>query len=98
MVSTRTRHPRVACCVPFCGRGSTRWPLPYELLCGRHYRLADLSVRRARTNAKRRLVKLGEWEAGPDGGPISDRARRLDDLFWGKIKRQAITRAAGAPE
>ncbi len=99
-MTQRPRYARVACCVPFCRRGSTRWPPPYELLCGDHYRLADKSLRRARMSVRRRLVKLGEWEVGSDGSnghAVSARARRLDELFWAKIKRQAITRAGGAP-
>lgn len=89
------RHPRIACIVPFCGRGSTRWAAPCEIICGKHYRMSDLALRRRRTRVKAMLRKRGEWEAGPGGEALTERAQRIDDRLWAKIKLQAIERAAG---
>lgn len=78
---------RVACCVPGCGRTFKRqgdWT-DEELMCGRHYRLADRTLRlRAR-----RIRKLGRKLRWPE---------RLVDLewrMWSRIKRQANERALG---
>lgn len=52
-------------------------------MCGRHYRLADLRLRRLRAKVIRRMTrgKL-RWEFG------ADMAERL----WRQIKAQAVTR------
>jgi hypothetical protein len=45
---------RVACIVPFCGRGSTRLPLEHdEYLCPVHYPLVDRALKSLRRRAKR---------------------------------------------
>ncbi len=83
---------RVACCVPFCrctvpDRGQD------EVICGKHWRLADRSL-------TRRYKALWRWiERNKDGSPSSDRrlVRRWHTAAraWARIKRQAIERAMG---
>lgn len=78
---------RVPCCVPFCRRtyrdddGSC-----VEAICGKHFRLADKNLRIKLTKC-RRQVRTGKRSL--------ERGRKLDDYLWGKIKKQAIERAAG---
>lgn len=90
---TRPRFARIACCVPFCRRGTTLWPSG-EFMCGKHYRLADKELRRRRSKVIRRLRLAGEM----DGDTYkTDRAWRIDTKLWNKIKGQAIERAAASP-
>ena len=93
-MNSHPRYPRVNCCVPFCKRGSTKWPVPYELLCGDHYRMADKALRMKRARVRRKLAKLGEFDT-MNFRCLSDRAARIDGLFWSKIRRQATERALG---
>ncbi len=93
-MTQRPRYPRVNCCVPFCRRGSTKWPVPYELICGEHYRMADKALRMKRARVRRKLVKLGELDA-VNCRSLTERACRIDNLFWARIKRQATERALG---
>lgn len=88
------RHPRVNCCVIGCRRGSTKWPVPYELLCGEHYRMADKALRMKRARVRRKLAKLGELDTVA-GQSLTERAARIDSLFWVRIKRQATERSLG---
>jgi hypothetical protein len=88
------RFGRIACCVPGCGRGSTRLP-GGEFLCQDHYGLTDRALRRLRTRARARLRRLGEWSSGEISAPTSERAARVDGRFWDRLKRQAIERALG---
>lgn len=75
------RYPRLPCAVPYCRRGSTRFPPGWEFLCGIHWRLVDKALKRLRTKARRKR----------EGA----RYNRLEALIWRKMKRQAIERAAG---
>lgn len=93
-MTAKPKHPRVNCCVPFCRRGSTKWPVPYELLCGDHYRMSDKGLRAKRARVRRKLARLGELDAAASKS-LSPRASRIDALFWTKIKRQAIERSLG---
>lgn len=93
-MTERARYPRVGCCVPFCRRGSTKWPIPYELLCGDHYRMSDKALRVKRARVRRKLARLGELDT-TSCKSLTDRAARIDRLFWERIKRQAIERALG---
>lgn len=77
------RHPRMPCCVPFCGRGSTTFPPGWEFLCANHWRLVDRELKLLRTKARRRRGS-------------GERYWRLEGLIWRRMKRQAIERAAGA--
>lgn len=83
-MSAGVRHPRLACAVPFCRCGSTKFPPGWEFLCAKHWRLVERDLKRLRTLARRRR---GD----------SRRYWRLEGLIWRRMKRQAITRAAGSP-
>lgn len=48
------RHPRLACMVLGCRRGSTAYPPGQEYLCGPHYRAVDRSLKMLRIRAARR--------------------------------------------
>lgn len=78
--------PRIACCVPFCGRGSTRWPPGTEIICSRHYVLVDRELR-----ARRRRYRAAFRRNGQEH---TENADRVDALLWRWIKSQAIERAA----
>lgn len=89
MTRVHGRHPRIPCIVPFCGCGATCYPPGYEIICPKHYRLVDAALKAKRRRVRHLLRKARASD--------TDRARRLDDWLWSKIKAQAITRAAGAP-
>lgn len=46
---------RIPCSVPFCGRTASRerFPDASEIICGKHWRMADKKVRRFKTKADR---------------------------------------------
>jgi len=82
---------RLPCLVPFCRRTAKRQPSDTdetEIICGKHYRLADKHRRRLATKIRRR------YERATD----AYRKRFLADLWWRnweKIKAQVIERAMG---
>lgn len=84
------RFTRIACCVPFCRRGSTQFPSG-EYLCGKHYGSSDKALRLKRNRILRTLRKRGETSKVHY---LTDRAARLDGMFWRRIRDQAISRSA----
>lgn len=87
---------RKRCCVLFCGRTykCTADELAdpnYEVICGKHYRLADTAIRARRRKVARlmrkaqRLDREGVWR----------HLARTDNRLWETVKRQANERAAG---
>jgi hypothetical protein len=58
----RNRYPRIPCVVPHCRCGATCYPPGFEIICPKHYRLVDRSLkalrRRARRAGKHRLDQL----------------------------------------
>ena len=85
------RFERVPCLVPFCRRGCTRWPTPYEFLCANHYPLADKELRQKRSRVRRRLRTKGEMT---DLSYLTPRASRLEGRLWRRVVAQVIARAA----
>jgi hypothetical protein len=73
------RVSRIACVVPFCGRGTTRVsdPSHNEYLCPEHYRLVDAGMKRLRAKARKR---------GHYG---------LVARCWQRMVAQAVERAGG---
>lgn len=90
---------RIPCCVPFCRRTFKDDGRAGEIMCGKHYRLADQRYRRLWT----RLVRAWRrdprqfWEMPPGSRERLRKLKieRLFDKLWVRIKRQAIERAAG---
>lgn len=79
---------RTPCCIPFCRRGTTKFPDSPEIMCGKHYRLAPKSLRRRRTKILRALAR----ERDPR------RAQRLFDLqqrLWERAKATVTNIAMG---
>ena len=81
---------RVPCCVPFCGRtfaddGS------YEVMCGKHWRLADPALRH------RRAMTVRFYRAAERRGDEAEARRQawLAHALWLAIKKEAIEIAAG---
>lgn len=79
---------RICCCVPFCRRTFKNDKGYGWIICGKHWRLADKSLRRRRTKLLRRYKKE------------MDRAKRrrlVGMILWldERGKRQAIERALG---
>lgn len=75
---------RLRCCVPGCGR-TFKVDDSDEVICGKHWRLADLKLRRLVTKVRRRAKRVG-W---------SHQLQALDNRLWLKGKSQAIERAMG---
>lgn len=78
------RIGRLRCSVPGCGR-TFRVDDCEEVICGRHWRLADRRLRQLVTKV---LIK-GRRHGWPD------RLLRLHGRLWQKGKAQAIERAMG---
>ncbi len=80
---------RIPCCVPFCRRtfkcedAGVRW-----VICGKHWRLADKSLRRRRTRLVRRYNRTSDLQ-------MLERLYRMICTLDERGKRQAIERAAG---
>lgn len=88
MTRVRNRYPRIPCAVPFCRCGATRYPPGYEIICPKHYRPVDAALKARRRRVTAALKRRGEMQ--------TPRHARLEAVLWGRIKRQAVERAAGA--
>lgn len=78
------RYPRIACIVPFCGCGLTRFPPGCEVICQKHHALVDPALK-----ARRRRIQRMARRRPADAA----RLQILDQKLWAKIVSQAITRA-----
>lgn len=76
---------RIRCCVPGCGRTFKREGDEEEVVCGKHWRLADARLRRVITMVRRKARRLG-W---------SHALACTHDRLWYKCRDQAIERAMG---
>lgn len=76
---------RLRCVVPGCGR-TFRADGCEEVICGKHWRLADRRLRQLVTRVRAKARRRGGW---------SPRLLSLDDRLWRKGKGQAIERAMG---
>ena len=97
---TRIVKPgRIPCCVPFCGRtAKDKGVEDQEIICGKHWRLADRRLTR-RFKRFRRAVDAA-MELPPESYCSRARARILRRVkvcqsLWEQVKRQAIGRAVG---
>jgi len=81
-----TAPDRIACCVPFCKRTAARdgRPETTEIICGRHWRKARASRRKAYLRLYRR------WKMGQ----ATERDHKALDHLWSVIKSEAIASAA----
>lgn len=108
-MASKAIHPKRGCVVLGCHRTSRRFP--NEWICGDHWRLVDrekkLLYRRLRRRYDQRWAAL---KAEHDSHPVDSKARylvgrrldalnawwdRVDERQWGRMKAQAIERAAG---
>lgn len=103
-----TKPDRIPCVVPFCRRTAKRLPddgPDAEIICGKHYRLADQRLRKAASLARRRGKRFYEkYKAAHETGQIEvadelylqcERHYRIHNRLWRRIKSQAIEAAAG---
>lgn len=75
---------RMRCCVPGCGR-TFKDEGHHEIICGKHWRLADQRYRQLLTRVRRKARRTG-W---------SPQLVSLDNRIWNKARDQAIERAMG---
>ena len=75
---------RQRCCVPGCGR-TYRDEGHVEIICGKHWRLADHRLRVLITKIRRKARRLG-W---------TPHLVSLDNRVWNRARDQAIERAMG---
>lgn len=75
---------RMRCCVPGCGR-TFKDEGHSEIICGKHWRLADRRLRQLMTRVRRKARRIG-WTA---------QLTALDNRLWSKARDQAIERAMG---
>ncbi|WOF74187.1 hypothetical protein QMT40_001834 [Parvibaculaceae bacterium PLY_AMNH_Bact1] len=103
-----TKPDRIPCVVPFCGRTAKRLPddgPDTEIICGKHYRLADKRLRKAASLARRRGNRFYEkykaahetkqFEVADELFHQCRRYARIHMWLWSRIKKQAIEAAAG---
>lgn len=89
---------RIACVVPFCRRTAKRQEGVAEVICAKHYRLADRELRSRYRKACKQIEPLLET---PFEHHAEAEARRLMEKFnrieamWTAIKRQSIEAAGG---
>lgn len=76
---------RLRCVVPDCGR-TFKAEGHEEIICGKHWRLADRRVRQLVTKVRRLARRRGGW---------SPWLIEQDERLWQKGKAQAIERAMG---
>lgn len=93
-----TGDDRIPCCVPFCRRSAKRDAGVSEIICGKHWRLADQDLRRRYNTEKKRIAP--DLERDPETLPPAEVSRIIKDwrwlqTMWGEIKRQAIEKAMG---
>lgn len=87
---------RLACCIPFCGRTfkndrkGTPWPKGSEVVCGKHWRLADKSLRVSFRRLSRLIKRI------PDDRPrVGVMVTKRANAVFERIKSQVTERAAG---
>lgn len=81
---TKDMRGRQRCCVPGCGR-TYKDEGHSEIICGKHWRMADAALRQLLARVRRRARHRG-W--------TSSRVR-LDNRIWERARDQAIGRAMG---
>lgn len=81
-------HPRIACCVPFCRRGSRKFPPGTEIICGKHWRLVDRALKRFRTRALKRLGQLHEAAAEIEAAQAALASGGPEDAVWWAVDRR----------
>ena len=90
---------RIPCCVPFCRRtAKDDGTEGHEIICGRHWRLADRTLTRRYKRLQKAVYRL--METPPEALTDAERERVLRHFefsrrTWHRIKQQAIERAAG---
>lgn len=86
-VEEKVASGRIACCVPGCGR-TYKDEHPgekHELICGKHWQLADKASRKLHADLRRKGRQRG-WTM---------RLERIWQWNWKRIKKQVIERALG---
>lgn len=90
---------RIRCCVPFCGRSFKRLCEGEKTICGKHWRLADKSLRRRRTKLLRWYSKhYGDtppWKLDKPRPLKAWQVWRMCSQLWERALRQAIERSQG---
>ncbi|AKU43463.1 hypothetical protein CPT_Sansa59 [Caulobacter phage Sansa] len=87
MTRVSGRYPRIPCVVFGCKCGATCYPPGVEIICPKHYRLVDKSLKRLRREIRRAFIKSGAGQ--------SPSRWIFEDLLWRMIVEQATHRAAG---
>lgn len=81
------RPDRIPCSVPFCRRTAPKKKFPEpgtEIICGKHWRLADVRARRLYSLAWRKYRRTG-----------GERYMRIICSCWRRVLKQATERSAG---
>lgn len=87
------RFPRIQCCIPFCSRGSTRFPPGFVVICGKCWRSSPARLRRRHAAIKRLLKKAGQWDFDQNA-PTTQRGWRLETTSWERIIAAITTQGA----
>lgn len=93
-----TKPGRIPCCVPFCRRTSKADGGATEVICAKHYRVTNKTLRRRYRKHQRRYSALVEGVTAQLPPDLHDEAVRLSDMLeseWSELKRQSIDAAMG---
>jgi hypothetical protein len=94
-----TKPGRIPCCVPFCRRTARDEGIKgQEVICGKHWRLADRTLTRRYKRLQRRCDNLMAIEPEQYSEAERQRVVRLFQIvrrMWERIKHQSIERAVG---
>ena len=74
----RPAYPRIACCIPGCRRGTTRWPPGGEIICGKCWHKAPKAMRDQQARWRRKAAALAR-KGDPRAEVAYERASRT---FW----------------
>ena len=92
---------RIACVIPGCRRGTSRFPDSDEIICGPHWRAVPAATKRRKARIRRELrrffaiAEAQGWALSNDQHRYGARLYRAASLAWRRAKAQAIQAAAG---
>jgi hypothetical protein len=98
---TNIRHPRINCCIFGCKRGTTKWPIGSEIICGKCWRLVSKSTKRWYRKIHREVERVRALDEQPRDHITPkewrewDRAHRMGARIWLRAKREANHRSMG---
>ncbi len=101
VVAPEAGCPRLACCVPFCGRtfrndkAGTPWPKGSEVMCSRHYRTGPTDLRQRDRQLRRLLRRIDRLMPVKKRYQLGRRVVAWQHECFARIKKAVTERAVG---